>query len=289
MRQWGEVMKAQVTLTVPEAKALIAEVVAQLPEVKRALSEGKVLLKGGTTVAAVAKRLAGCDLRISGRISPRGAKATKGASPQPHSILIDKGAFQNIDECFGDAVASLRRDDIAVIGANALDGNGRAAMLLGRALGGMPGQGFAGLMSQGCQVIIVCGLEKLIPGPIDEAVRAAGIYSSHWSMGMAAGLAPLCGQVITEQKALETLAKVTCTVIGSGGIDGAEGATTMILDGEQAQVAKAVQTVLAVKGALHSGCSISLEECQTGSPGCGVHQSCAWRTEKGERLTWHVK
>lgn len=282
-------MKAQVTLTVPEAKALIAEAVAQLPEVKRALAEGKIVLKGGTTVAAVAKRLVGCDLRISGRISPRGTKATKGASTEPHSILIDKGAIKNIDGCFGDAVAALRHDDIAIIGANALDASGRAAMLLGRALGGMPGQGLAGLMAQGCKVIIACGLEKLIPGSIDDAIRAAGIYSPHWSMGMATGLAPLAGKVITEQKALEILAAVTCTVISAGGIDGAEGATTMVVDGEQDQVAKAVQAVLAVKGAKHAGCPVSLEECRAGSSGCGAHQSCAWRIAKGENLAWQLK
>lgn len=282
-------MKAQVTLTVPEAKALIAEAVAQLPEVKQALREGKVLLKGGTTVSAVANRLAGCDLRISGRISPRGAKATKGASTLAHSILIDKGVIKNIDDCFGDSVASLRVEDIAIIGANALDVHGRAAMLLGRPLGGMPGQGFAGLMAQGCQVIIACGLEKLIPGSVDEAVGAAGIYSSQWSMGMSVGLAPLCGRVITELKALEILAGVKCIVIGAGGIAGAEGAATIVIDGEPEQVTKAVQEVLAVKGASHSGCPVSLEECQTGSPGCGVHQNCAWRAEKGERLTWRLK
>lgn len=281
-------MKVQVTLTVPEAKALIAEAVARLPEVSKALADGKILLKGGTTVAAVAQRLSGCDLRISGRISPRGTKAAKDVSAAAHSVLIDKGFVKNIDDCFGDAVAALGGEDIAVIGANALDVQGRAAMLLGRPLGGMPGQGFAGLMAQGCRVIIACGLEKLIPGSIDEAVSAAGICSAAWSMGMAAGLTPLCGLVITEQKALEMLTGVKCTVIAAGGIAGAEGAVTLVADGEPEQVDQAVQAVLAVKGASHSGCQASFAECRSGSPGCGVHQGCAWRTEKGERLTWRL-
>lgn len=282
-------MKAQVTLTVPEAKALIAEGVAQLPELKQALREGKVLLKGGTTVAAVANRLVGCDLRISGRISPRGAKASKGDSVLPHSILIEKGSVQNIDGCFGQTVESLRREDVAIIGANALDSYGRTAMLLGRPLGGTPGQGFAGLMAQGCKIIIACGLEKLIPGSIADAIAAAGIYSSDWSMGMSSGLAPLAGKVITEQKALELLAEVKCTVIGAGGIAGAEGATTLVIEGQPEQVTQAAKAVLEVKGAAHAGCPASLEECRPGSPACGVHQSCAWRAEKGERLTWRLK
>ena len=157
-------------------------------------------------------------------------------------------------------------------------------MLLGSPLGGMPGQGFAGLMAQGCRVLILCGLEKLIPGSIEAATEAAGIYASHWSMGMATGLCPLTGRVITEQTALELLAPVRCTVIAAGGIHGAEGATTMIIEGEESAVRQAVQAVLAIKGADSAGCPVSLEECRPGSPGCGVHQGCAWRTSKGEQL-----
>jgi len=63
-------MKVQVTLTVAEAKALIAEAIAGMSEVQTALQTGRILLKGGTTVAAVAQRLANIDLRLSGRISP---------------------------------------------------------------------------------------------------------------------------------------------------------------------------------------------------------------------------
>lgn len=282
-------MKAQVTLTVPEAKALIAEAIASRPDVAKALAEGKILLKGGTTVAAVARQILDCDLRISGRISPRGTKATGGASEQPHSLLVERGNVRNIDGCFADAVESLHSNDIAIIGANALDIAGRAAMMLGRPLGGMVGQGLTGLMAQGCRIIIACGLEKLIPGSIDEAVRAAGIFSTDWSMGMATGLAPLTGEVITEKKALEMLASVQCTVISAGGIHGAEGATTMVVEGEREQVSKAVQAVLAVKDATLAGCPVSYSECQSGNPGCAVHQSCAWRATKGEKLLWPVK
>jgi hypothetical protein len=43
------------------------------------------------------------------------------------------------------------------------------------------------------------------------------------SCGMAVGLIPLYGKVITEKDAVEILAKSNCKVIGKGGILGAEG------------------------------------------------------------------
>lgn len=268
---------------------MIAKAIVGLESVKAAQASGRILLKGGTTVAAAALLLTGEDLRISGRISPRGTKATRGTSTRPHSILLEKGVSQNIDEHFSEAVSRMRPGDVAILGANALDSFGQAAMLLGRPLGGNVGQGLAGIMSQGCRVIIACGLEKLIPGTIAEAVKAAGIYSADWALGMASGLTPLVGEVITEQKALELLSGTRCTVIAAGGIAGAEGATTMVAEGDEAAVKQAVQAVLGVRGAMTAGCPDSLIECETGSPGCSVHQTCAWRTAKGGEIKWPEK
>ncbi len=51
-------------------------------------------------------------------------------------------------------------------------------------------------------------------------------------MGMAVGLIPVPGRIITELTALSLLAEVTATVIGRGGImGGAEGATTFVVQG----------------------------------------------------------
>ncbi len=279
-------MKAQISLTVPEGKRLIAEAIAGMSEVQSALLNGRILLKGGTTVSAVMERLAGKTLRISGRISPRGTKAAVQKDGEPHSVLIEQGKIKNIDLCFADAVQTLTCTDIAVIGANAIDPNGRTAMMFGSPLGGSPGLGMAGLMAQGCKVVIACGLEKMIPTPIEHAVRAAGIYSTDWAMGMAVGLTPLIGEVVTEKVAIEMLAKVTCIVIAAGGIAGAEGALTMVVEGDAAEVEKTVRIVLAVKGASTSGNATSLTECTSGTAGCAIHRACAWRKQKGGKLQW---
>ncbi|SMB98288.1 hypothetical protein SAMN00808754_2248 [Thermanaeromonas toyohensis ToBE] len=281
-------MRAQVTVTVAEAKRIIARAIAALPEVKQALQNGRILLKGGTTVSAVAEELAGITLRISGRVSPRGTKTGRGDGAA-HSILLEKGVPRNIDDCFAEAVSTLGPSDVAIIGANAIDASGRAAIMLGRTLGGEPGKGLAGLMAQGCKVIIACGLEKLIPGSVDEAVRCSGIRGTDWSMGMAVGLVPLVGKIVTEKEALEIIARVKCVVIGKGGIDGAEGSTTMVVEGEPEEVEKAVLAVLAVKGTGTSGSPASLLECEAGSEGCRVHQACAWKHGKKGVLEWYVR
>jgi len=272
------VTRAQFTLTVPEAKLLIARAIASMPEVRRALESGRVLLKGGTTVSALAEELVGVPLRISGRVSPRGTKAAWQADHEsPHSILLEKGTWRNIDHCFGEAVASLGPGDVAVLGANALDPWGRAAMMAGSLLGGNPGQALAGLMAQGVRVIVACGLEKLIPGPIDEAIARCGIRGTSWSLGMPVGLMPIFGQVVTEKEALEMLSGTRCTVIGRGGIQGAEGATTLVAEGDEAQVQAAISAVLGVKGARTSGHPASMEECRAGHRRCREHWPCIFR------------
>jgi hypothetical protein len=271
-------VRAQVSLTVAEGKLLIARAIASLPEVRWALENGRVLLKGGTTVSALAEELVGVKMRISGRISPRGAKSAMNANPDsPHSILIGRGEWRNVDQELPEVVSGLRAGDVAVIGANIIDAQGRAAMMAGRALGGIPGQALTGLMAQGVEVLVAAGLEKLIPGSVDDAVRQAGMVGCDWSMGMAVGLMPIVGRVITEVQALETLAGVACTVIGRGGVDGAEGGTTLVVKGEADLVQRAIDAVLSVKGAQTSGCPSSWPECRAGNPRCREHQSCVWR------------
>lgn len=283
-------MQAQITLTVAEGKRLIAEAISNRTDVQNALTEGKILFKGGTTVSAVLERLTGQVLRISGRVSPNGTKAAAQRDGDAHSVVLENGQTKSIDTCFGEVVQSFGKADIAIIGANAIDSNGRAAMMFGSPLGGMPGCGFAGLMAQGCKIIIACGLEKLIPTSIECAVRAAGMRSMDWSMGMSVGLTPLIGELITEPDAIRLLADVECFVIGSGGIHGAEGASTLVVSGIATEVEKIMKIVLALKQTETSGQASSFTECTPGkSAGCRVHYTCAWRTQKGDKLQWGKK
>lgn len=272
--------RIQVTLTVAEAKWLIAKGIAVLPEVKKALQEGRIFLKGGTTVSAVAEELAGIPLKISGRFSPRGARAGLHREIKGHSVLITKGEVQIADEMLRETVETLKQNDIVIIGANAIDIEGDAAMCMGAALGGPPGEVLTGLMGNGAKVIITAGLEKLIPGRIRDAIMASGRNAIQEAHGMAVGLIPLVGRVFTEKDAITALANVTCTVIAMGGIDGAEGATTMVIAGEASEVAKVVCVINQVKGSLVSGIAETLGECEPCGPGCGLHKACIYRSQR---------
>lgn len=271
-------MILQISLTVPEAKGIIAKAAANLPEIKRAMKSGKIFLKGGTTVSALARELVGTDLYICGRISPRGTKGSKSMIfDVSHSVLIDKGMVRNADDWEEAEIKNLQKQDVFVIGANAIDKDGNAAIMAGSFLGGPPGRILGGLMAEGINIIILASLEKLIPTTISEAVKACGRKKTDISFGMAVGLIPLIGRLITEQTAIEMLADVKCTVIGKGGIDGAEGSTTMVVEGGISQIHRIYEYVQSVKGFTTCGALSSLEECRRGSSGCKDELACIYR------------
>jgi hypothetical protein len=270
-------MEVQISLTVSESKRLIAKGVVSLHEVKEAFENGKIILKGGTTVSAICEEMVGMPLRISGRITQRGTVTAKNSSREhAHSVLIEKGTVKNIDDTVIEIAQGLRRRDVVIISGNAMDLHRNVAMMAGSPGGGNPGIAISGMLAQGARLIIPIGLEKLIPGSIQEAVKAAG-RDKDLSYGMAVGLIPLIGKVITEKDAAEIVSDVRCTVIGRGGINRAEGSTVMDVEGEEVEVEKLLKIVDNIKGAGISGEESSMEECEGRGIGCREHNSCIYR------------
>jgi len=267
-----------VTLTVPEGKRLIAKGVAARPDIKRVLTEGKILLKGGTTVSAVCEELAGRPLRISGRISPRGTMSSKEIEEVWHCAILERGILKNIDGHVDQEVRALKRGDIVIMGANAFDHYGNAAVMFGRALGGGPGPALSGMMAEVGRVIIAVGIEKMVPGNLNDVVKDTARNEVDVAMGMAIGLVPVCGEIYTEIEAIKTLAEVRPRIVGRGGIQGAEGATTMIVDGEKEEILKIFQILKSLKGSRESGLEESLVECRPGKK-CRFHLACIYRRE----------
>jgi len=270
-------MKVQVSLTVNEAKRIIAKGIAMLPEVKKALKSGKIFLKGGTTVSAVCEEFIGKPMLIAGRISPRGTTMANTYSGKFHCALIENGKLRAIDEILEETAARLSGKDVFVIGANAIDVYGNAAMMHGVALGGKPARVISGLMSEISHVIVAVGLEKLVPGSVTDIIVKTGRKEVDASMGMAVGLTPIVGQIITEKEAISLLGDVCCTVIGKGGIFGAEGGTTMQIDGGKREVEKIFQIIQTVKGMQLSGIPESLPDCVPPHEKCKVHRGCIYK------------
>ncbi len=268
-------MKCQFTLTVTEGKRLIAKAIAAMPEVRKALKEGTILLKGGTTVSAVSEELCGRPLRISGRVSPRGTVSCGAANiEEPHSLVLRRGVPEAADGNLAGIAREMGPSDVCVCGANLVDAQGGAAMMAGRDLCGEPGSVIPALPAEGVFCIVAAGLEKLSPVPIGEACRQAGRKASAWSMGMAVGLVPVPGRIVTELDALTILGFEKRWLIGRGGIAGAEGASTFVLEGEEDAIRNFLTSLQSIKGAEVSGVPESLAECLHCGPNRATHLAC---------------
>lgn len=285
-------MKAQYSLTPSEAKRLIAKAVVQMPEVKRALTKGKIIIKEGSTTSAIAEELTGMPVSLSGRISPLGAMGSRNMSGR-YRVIIDRGEISKHEftediAYWAELFPQLGPDDVFITGANALDPQKRVGIMTG-GVTLSPAHLIPAFRAQGVNVIIAVGWEKLIPSSIEEAVAAASRAGIDVSLGMPVGIVPLFGTVITETDALHILVEgLAITVIGAGGIKGAEGATTFITEGVPAAVRKTWSIISEVKGACMSAEEGTLEDCEPQGEICKgfiirggahvpKHHSCVYR------------
>jgi hypothetical protein len=270
-------MIGQLTLTPVQAKVLIAAAILKLPEVEYALQHGKVVLKSGTTVAFIAKALGVPQLRLGGRFVPGGARTAPTQAKAPHIVVLENGDWRTIDASLTEELLTMQPSDVFITGANAIDQHGVAGLLAGLEGGSAAGTALGILWSEGVQTIIAAGLEKLIPGSILENCKLAGRKRIEKSMGMAVGVLPLTGKIITEKEALEGLTGVKATVIAAGGILGAEGATTLLIEGSKAQIGLAFSLIPPV-GSLDFHCHPdSLVSCQNAGVACGKHLGCVYK------------
>lgn len=282
-------MKALLTISVNCGKWLIAKAVLSIPEVKYALKYGKVILKGGTTVSCIAEELLGIKLRISGRVTRRGTVCSFKESNAPHCVIIENNTWQNIDDSFLEMALKLGSKDVFITGANAIDMEGNTAMMAGIPGGGDPGMFIVGLKDKGPKIIIAAGLEKLIPGKISDIIDRVSRKDCDFSMGMAIELIPVHGQVITEVEALKIITGARVTVIGCGGIDGAEGSTIVLVEGEEHTLNKAIDEVIEYSSKTVSGEEQSLRECRPASPDCLHHLSCFYLHKNNLKLNREAK
>ncbi len=270
--------RAQITLTVEESKYLIAHAVAEHELVKRVLANGTILLKGGSTVSFISEILTGKPLRLCGIITERGtvtdvSPVTSGA----HVALLKNKEFINIDEDFLDHVYALTDSDLIICGANAIDSFGNAALMVGSPGGGETPLALNTWYAEGVPVIIPVGLEKLIPGNINDIVKKTGRRNKLYAFGMSVGLVPIIGDILTEIEALEILFRVQAIPIGSGGLGHAQGSVTFDVSGSEDNLSALKDYVLALKERnLHANVE---NECKAVNPHCGTHLHCIYKSD----------
>ena len=234
-------MKTVFTLTSAESKRLIAKAVAALPELKIAWLEAYVIVAAGTTNAFVLQELQGkegidpgnCALGLiaNGRMGL--SSSHNGESPLP--CVFFKGRHTDIGP--KEALGKMDARTVILKGANAVDPDGNAGILLASPTGGTVGQYLGAAAGQGLRMIIPVGLEKLVPS-VPRAVKAlrAGERSEY---GQGSPVQMVCvpdATVITELESIRILFGLSTVPVAAGGVSGCEGAVTLCVDGDSGSV-----------------------------------------------------
>lgn len=236
-------------LTPSESKRLIGRAVAALPEVRRAREKGWLVIARGTTNAYVAEELLeikvhkfryGAGVIWQGKLGP----IPRGEAMAP--FVLHDG--QIVDMTTEEAVPNFGPEDVFIKGANAVDHEGNAGILLANDRGGTIGAAIGCIAARGSHLIVPVGLEKMIPSVV-KAARHCGSMRYKYALGTPPGFMPLvAATVVTEIQALALLTGVRAIHVGSGGIVGSEGSVTLVVEGTDEQVQRAWDLVQAIKG-----------------------------------------
>ncbi|MEM3564299.1 MAG: hypothetical protein QXS27_02055 [Candidatus Jordarchaeaceae archaeon] len=266
-------MRAQVSLTPTESKKLIGKATVKLDAVQKALSKGTIIIHPSTTTSFIMEELGKKTHGVAcGVIIPRGTCFALEAiedfnlaegivAPELFMPWVLKNGEMLNKVTYKKALSEIGPDDVYIKTGNALDPQGNVGVLIGSRAGGTVGVAYMVCRARGTHIILPIGLEKLIPIPVREASREAGIERMDYSMGLPVGLFPIDGTVITEVEAIKILTGATAIPISAGGIMGAEGAVTLIIKGDEKSVREAIQIVEEVKGAQLA--KIKIPECST--------------------------
>jgi hypothetical protein len=236
-------------LTVAEGKRLIARGVAALPCVREAMQSGTVVVTKGTTNAYVAEELLGHSIAkgayVLGRTLP--AKADTAAVFQgniPEVIFVNG---EQVALTLRDVALQLKRGDVVIKGANALNYDaGVAGLLVGHPEGGTLGTLLGSVYGKGLHLIIPVGLEKEIAEDIRDLSQL--INADRQSGGGVPALWPMDGEIVTELEALELLTGCEAHQISAGGVCGAEGGSWFAVWGAPEEIAAAKALVESVQG-----------------------------------------
>ena len=244
-------MKAAVTLVPSESRRLIGKGVAQMPAVKTASAKGYVIINGGTTNAYVAQEICGrVDIPpekfTAGTSSHRMLCVTDAEKRTPFPIILYKG--EQSEKSLPEALTDFHKETVLIKGANAIDVNGKVAVISSGFDGGTMGATLGTAVSQGLKYIVPVGLEKLVPN-VDEACAYTGAKTLDYTMGADFGMFLIPNaEVVTEIQALKILADVDAKHVASGGIGESAGAVVLVIDGPEENVKKAIAIVEGIKG-----------------------------------------
>lgn len=237
-------MQALFTLTPTESKRLIAKGIAALSEVRKAMTKGYLLVARGSTNAFVLEELLDKKVKkeayAAGQVI-RGTLCALAAGDRVQPVTFHQGTVLNVEP--GEVLDKLGPGDILLKGANAIDADGNAGVLMASPTGGTMGQFYMAMKARGLEIIFPVGLEKLIPS-VEAAAQFGGIMKLGKTVGCAVGMACVTdGFIFTEIEAIDTLFGIEAVHMASGGWGGAEGSVTIAVDGFDADVKKCIRFI----------------------------------------------
>ncbi len=258
----AKIVQSGAILTVAESKRLIGKAVAQMPVVRSALANGMVIVIKGTTNAYVAEEIAGNKSNhaafVTGRIEPeKGTKYLPKTKPVNH-LILEKGKV--LDISLEEAAKKLKRGDVVIKGANALDyKNKLAAVNILHPEGGTTGTTMPIIVARKVNLIIPIGLEKLVAGdlvdltlkmrdPMETLSPPAGSWKGLFPGHNIPSMWLLTGEIVTELEAIKILTGAEAFQCSAGGVSGAEGSVWIVFRGTRDQVKKALELTKSVQG-----------------------------------------
>ncbi|MBU2055139.1 MAG: hypothetical protein KJ936_09870 [Proteobacteria bacterium] len=242
-------MQALFTLTSSESKRLLGKAVAAMPEVQQAKDQGYLVVGRGSTNGFILEELLkekiDKEKYVAGQII-KGVLCVLGQGLRARPVSFHKGEVIEVEP--GAVIEKLTPGDIFIKGANAVDPFGNVGVLMAGVGGGMMGQSYMALKAQGVATIYPVGLEKLIPS-VEEAALYGGKMMLGRTIGCRVGMACVAdGRIVTEIEAVDILFGLKAVHYASGGWGGAEGAVTLIVEGEDAEVNRCLDLIEGIKG-----------------------------------------
>jgi hypothetical protein len=246
----------QFLITPSAGKRLIAMALTRHTALKKAFKTGTVVIIAGTTNGYLAEEILNLteqSIEFSKKrffrgvvIPPSLPRSASGRlideSGFPGDVVIEKGVWKRGKTIF-DVVDQLVEGDVILKGANALDIiHKKAAIFIGHPKGGTIGAAIQAVIGRRVRLIIPVGLEKRIPGDLDDlAVK----LNSPGSTGPR--LLPVNGEVFSEIEALKLLCDVEAEIIAAGGVAGAEGSVWLGITGNEESVKKAESILISIQ------------------------------------------
>ncbi len=229
-------------LTPSQGRRIIAKGIIKLPQIQKSMNFGKIFVCRGATNAYILEELF-LHLQINkpfrknnfvaGQIIMGQRFGKWGFNPQmiEEEILLNKGQIQPFTKR-EDEIDLFSKDDIIIKGGNALDVNGIPAVLVGGKNGGTIAALGGLALAKGIEIICPIGLEKTILGDVMALSNIMGTAQMELpEEGGPCGLIPMpYATVFTELNAFEILFDCESFHVASGGVGGAEGCVSVLIE-----------------------------------------------------------